>query len=253
MTEFIWVASFPKSGSTWMRYILAHLLFAVDEDKSLVREMVPNIHDWEGRLKYDWHGAYPAKTHLAQHNLPTRMKTRSAIYVIRNPLDMIDSSIAYMNPQSGEAQQAIIDEFCQTGSIEPWCNTLGYESWENNINSWTAESRDHPLLILQYEDLLAEPREYIRRVARFVDANVDDDKVERIYEATTFSSMKAREDREIGEGKKGVFTDERLFDKKDFSFMRSGKSGGYRDRFNQRQIDQLISRFGPTMESLGYL
>ncbi len=253
MTEFIWVASFPKSGSTWMRYILAHLLFDVDDEKALVREMVPNIHDWEGPLKYDWKGAYLAKTHLAHHNLPARMKTRAAIYVIRNPLDVVDSSVAYMNPRSDGEQQRIIDEFCSTGSLEPWCTILGYESWESNITSWTGESRDHALLIVQYEDMLKEPHEYIGRIAKFLDVDADDKKIEYVHDATTFSTMKQQEDKEVGSGAKGVFTDERLFDKKNFSFMRSGKSGGYQECFSERQIEQLISRFGPTMESLGYL
>ncbi len=215
--------------------------------------MVPNIHDWTGPLKYDWQGAYPAKTHMARHNLPVRMHTRSAIYIIRNPMDMVDSSIAYLNPQTDEGRQIIIDEFCRDGSIEPWNKLLGYASWEENLSSWTGESRDHPLLILQYEDLLAEPCENIDRIAHFLGVEADNDKIEQVYEATTFSTMKKQEDEELGSGAKGVFTDERLFDKKDFSFMRSGKAGAYKERFSEKQIAQLIARFGPLMESLGYL
>jgi hypothetical protein len=253
VTDFIWVASFPKSGSTWMRFILSNLLFKVGKDKDRVREMVPNIHDWEGPLKYDWKGAYPAKTHLAQHNLPERMHTRSAIYIIRNPLDVVDSSIAYLSSNDEEERQRVIDEFCRTGSIEPWNTTLGYESWESNIASWTGESRDHPLLIMQYEDMLADPHENVGRVAHFLDVDVNDKRIEQVVKATSFSSMKKQEKKEVDAGAKGVFTDERLFDKKDFSFMRSGKAGGYSERLDKNQVDQLISRFGATMEPLGYL
>ena len=253
MTEFIWVASFPKSGSTWMRFILANLLFDVGEERERVRAMVPNIHDWEGPLKYEWKGAYPAKTHVARHNLPARMQTRAAIYLIRNPLDMVDSSVAYLGAGDEEGHQRLIDEFCRTGSVEPWNTMLGYESWENNISSWTEASSDVPLLIMQYEALLSDPHENIGRIAHFLDVEADDKKIEATYKATTFSAMKKQEAKEIEVGTKGVFTDERLFDKKDFDFMRSGKSGGYRERLSAKQIEQLISRFGPTMESLGYI
>ena len=252
MSEFIWVASYPKSGSTWMRFILSHLLFDVGGDAGKVREMVPNMHDWTGGLKYDWQGAHPVKTHLQQHDLPPRMHTRSAIYVIRNPLDMVDSAIGYIKPADDAEREDLINQFCVNGSIEPWGTTLGYGSWEDNIQSWTAESRDFPLLIMQYEDILDAPHDNIARVAEFLGADADDKKIDKVVEATSFKTMKGVEKSELAAGAKGVFTDERLFNKQDFAFMRAGKSGGYQNNLREGEITRLRARFSPVMEKLGY-
>ena len=253
MVEFTWIASFPKSGSTWMRYIVSHVLFGEDIDKSLVREMVPNIHDWEGPLKYDWRGSHPAKTHLKYDNLPDRMKSRAAICMVRNPLDIVDSSVAYMSPESQESSAKIVDEFIKTGTIEPWGQMLGYGAWDENVESWMEQQDRMPVLLQRYEDLLQDPHTGVRQVAEFLECDLTEEKIDRIVSATSFSTMKAREKEEVTEGRAGVFTDERLFDKKEFSFMRSGVTGGYQESFSKSQIDGLIERFHPMMKRMGYI
>ncbi len=252
MSEFIWIASFPKSGSTWLRFIVSHLMVDMDGHKGLVREIVPNIHDWTGGLRFPWHGAHAAKTHLKYDNLPPRMKTRSAIYVVRNPLDVVDSAISYLAPQSEEQKEKIVESFVEQGSVEPWLDTLGYGSWQENVQSWTREKRDFPLLVLRYEDILDDASKLISMVADFLDVDVDEKKIEWVKDQTAFSSMKKTEKAEIQAGSKGVFTDERLFDKKEFNFMRKGKAGGYSDSLTDKQVADLTAGFGQSMKNFNY-
>jgi len=252
MSDFIWIASFPKSGSTWLRFILAHLLFDPKGDNSVIREMVPNIHDWRGNLKYDWQGAFPVKTHLAQHNLPVRMHSRAAIYIYRNPLDVIDSTLSYMNPKTDPEREDLISQFCMNGAVEPWGKTLAYGSWEENLESWTAGSLGFPVLSLRYEDMLDSTQENIRRIADFLSVDVTDDKIDHVIRETSFDQMKKEEALEISTGASGVFTDERTLKKEEFRFMRSGKGGTYRENLRADEIDRLMERFRPTMETVGY-
>ena len=253
MTDFLWVASYPKSGCTWMRFIIAHLLFDVDESKSLIRAMVPNMHDWEGPLDYSWQGAHPVKTHLAYQNLPSRMHSRRAIYIMRNPLDMIDSAINYMCQNNAAMRDKFIDEFSRNGTIEPWGNTLGYSSWEENVMSWTKEDLGFPVLALKYEDMLEDTHSNIKKVADFLLIEINDEKIEKIVNETAFSNMKKIEEKELTSGVEGVFSDERLFDKENYRFMRSGKSGRHIENFSEPELSSLLKHFESGMKALGYI
>lgn len=253
MTNFIWVASFPKSGSTWLRYILAHLLFDPGERKELIREMVPNMHDWRGNLKHQWQDAYPIKTHLTKHNLPRRMHSHSAVHVYRNPMDIVDSTVSYMRPRNEAERENIIGQFCKNGTIEPWGRRLGYDSWENNYNSWMQHGDDFPVLNLRYEDMLDDVETAIRAIADHLAVEADDEKIAYVIEETTFARMKKEEDQEVSGERAGVFSDEHIYHKENFRFMRSGKKGGYQENLTDDEIEQLMEKFGPAMEGAGYL
>lgn len=236
-----------------MRFIIAHLMVDLGDDKGLVREIVPNIHDWIGGLRYPWNGAHAAKTHLLYEKIPSRrMKTRSAIYVVRNPLDVVDSALSYLSPESEQEKNRIVESFVTHGSVEPWNETLGYGSWQENVNSWTDNSHAFPVLTLRYEDLLAEPAENIARVAAFLEIDADKEKISYVCKETDFRTMKKTEKSEVTAGKKGVFTDERLFDKKEFSFMRKGSSGVHKDSLSTGQIEDLKTAFGEPFRRFQY-
>ncbi len=252
MKKFIWLASFPKSGSTWLRFITAHLLFDVGEDNPGVRAMVPSFHDWRGDLTYSWQGAHPVKIHLAAEFIPRRTATHSAIYIIRNPLDVVDSAINYFKP-SAAARDDIINQFCQYGSTEPWYSTLNYTSWDNNADSWINGKHDFPLLTLRYEDLLEDTQSNVRRIADFLAVDTSAAKIKKVVKETSFKQMKKVEDQELETGVEGVFHDEHKYAKKEFTFMRSGKSGGYRDNLTESEISRLLEYFAPHMEKFGYL
>jgi len=253
MTDFIWVASFPKSGSTWLRYILAHLLFEPGEKKELIREMVPNMHDWRGGLAYTWQDAYPIKTHLTKHNLPKRMHSRSAIHVYRNPLDIVDSTISYMRPKTDAEREDLINQFCKNGTIEPWGQRLGFESWQRNYDSWMQAGDSFPVLNLRYEDMLADPEKSIRDISTFLSVDANDEKIAYVASETSFSRMKKEEDQEVSGGRAGVFTDEHVFHKENFAFMRSGKKNGYLENLTEDEIDRLMDQFQSAMTDAGYV
>ena len=250
--KFIWIASFPKSGSTWMRFIIAHLLFDVGKDKSVIRAMVPSIHDWRGGLDYSWQGAHPAKIHLACENIPNRMATHSAIYMIRNPLDIVDSAISYFKPDK-QGRADLIHQFSVNGSTEPWFSVLGYTSWNNNVDSWINKEHDFPVKVIRYEDLLENPVENVQNVADFLDVSVTKKKVKNIVQETSFEKMKETENQELISGESGVFFDEHKYSKAEFTFMRTGKLGGYRDNLTKDEISKLLDYYGPYMEKYGYL
>lgn len=249
-----WIASFPKSGSTWLRFIVAQLFFGERDEMPNVRDAIPDIHDYRETPRYSWGGVYPMKTHLPFHNLPPRLLTQSAIYIVRNPLDMVDSALAYLNPVGEADRKYVIDCFCQYGSVEPWFSLLHYGSWEENVKSWfSGEHLTFPHLFIRYEDMLDNPHDGVRRIANFYDLDTSDTRITEIVEATSFGAMKKAEEKELAMGTGGFFTDEQDFGKESFRFMRSGKAGGYMKNLREEEIALLVARFRPVMEEHGYL
>ncbi len=236
-----------------MRFILTHLLFSDENGTPNVQEAVPDMHDYYGALKHTWQGAYPVKTHLYHENLPPRMHTRAAIHIRRNPLDVVDSAIAYLSPETDKQRTELINTFSHVGSIDPWYKVLGYGTWMGNLESWLKNKHDFPVLSLKYEDMLEDTHMSVRKVAEFMSVDVDDKRVDEIVEATSFKKMRSQEEKEQNSKEIGVFMDEQRFNKPDFRFMRSGKSGSYKDNLSEYEIEQLTEGFRSTMKAYGYL
>lgn len=253
MAEFIWVASYPKSGCTWMRFIVTHLLFGDENGVPNVRDAVPDMHDYRGPLEYSWNGAYPVKTHLCPEKLPPRMHTRVAIHLMRHPLDVVDSALAYLKPETETQREDLINAFCNVGSIEPWYKILDYGSWQGNLASWLEKDHDFPILSLKYEDMLENAHENVRKVADFLSVDANEKRVDDIVQATSFSSMRSQEEKQKEKQDAGVFSIEQGFNKPEFRFMRSGKSGTYKDNLSELEIERLTEGFRPAMEIHGYL
>ncbi len=253
MAEFIWIASYPKSGCTWLRYIVTHLLFTTEGEVPNPSDAVPDMHDFTGQIKYTWQGAYPVKTHLYVENLPPRMHTRAAVHIIRNPLDVVDSSVAYLRTDTLSERADLINTYGTHGGIEPWRTMLGYGSWQGNVASWIDTKHDFPVLFFRYEEMLADPHDHVRRLAEFFSTEVSDERVDEIVQLTSFSSLRALEEKEVAESSHGVFSDEQREEKPDFRFMRSGKAGSYVENLSEDEISRLTEYFRPTMEVHGYL
>lgn len=232
---------------------MAHLLFSEDGNVPNPRDCVPDMHDFTGQIKHTWQGAYPTKTHLCVKDLPPRMHTRAAIHIVRNPLDVVDSSIAYLRPEKPEERTELLDTFCKHGGIEPWRTLLGYGGWQDNVASWRDTKHDFPILKFRYEEMLADPHDHVRQIARFFSVDADDDRIDEIVNLTSFNYLKKLEEKELAENTDGVFGDEQLEEKPGFRFMRSGKSGGYIENLSENEISRLTAYFRPTMEAHGYL
>lgn len=252
MFEFTWIASFPKSGNTWLRYMAAGLLRDTVDGDFDVSANIPDIHVWSGGLTYQWQGAYLAKTHFLPTTVPKRMETRSAIYMVRHPLDVVVSSARYFAPEDDSKCAEVIEEFCTFGGVPSW-EEIGYGRWGENVAAWTAPDLPFPVLVMRYEDMLADPHGGARSIAEFLGLTVSDDDIDRAVQDSSFDSMRKIEDEErAGVREAGFFSYEQSFEKTGFRFMRSGKAGGWRDLVSPEQAARLKARNPELFDRFGY-
>jgi len=204
MGNIVWLASYPKSGNTWLRAFLANLVAnrpqpvplaelpnygALEADPAVYTQVAgrPSVElgfDELCALLGYVHAAIAAaaprsvfvKTHsmAGVHDgvpLLTPAVTAGAICVVRNPLDVAISMSHHFAIDLDAAIDYLGDERSATGNSELFVSEfLG--SWSAHVRSW-ADIEGPRILVLRYEDLLDKPAKAFGKVARLVGVDGD--------------------------------------------------------------------------------
>lgn len=272
MGHIYWIASYPKSGNTWMRAFIAAVINGgeavninrleevVSDDnvgpfyqsflpgpiaKASLRDLARVRPFAQRAMAASARGFLLLKTHnlLSMHlGTPTVTTdvTAGAIYIVRNPLDVAVSYSAFRARDYDET----IDAMLESGRVLPKPVHAAYHvagSWSENVQSWTQRPHDR-LLVLRYEDMLANPLACFTRVVRLLKMDVSDAVIEKAIEATRFDVLQAAEARH------GFL--EQVKDSP--AFFRSGKSDVWRDALTDAQVARLLRGCEEQMRRFGY-
>ena len=274
--SLIWLASYPKSGNTWVRAFLAHYLLQPDGSPGATTfEAIERISsgDVSGPSYQELAGCHPARlppgaypkvrlqhltriatssggvkfvkthtqnTHIGQAWLIPAALTRQAIYVVRHPLDMLMSYADHWGiTVEAAAFQIGADRNMIAANDRTAAQFLG--SWSAHVKSWT-QARDFPVLTLRYEDMLADPGAAFTRVLNHIGAPVEPDVLASAVEKSSFRNLAAME-AEQGFGEKGVGQQR---------FFRQGKTGQWRGKLPVEIIERVVADHGAVMRKLKY-
>lgn len=221
------IASYPRSGNTWLRFIIASLL-TPNEELSFrnIDRFVPDP-ERAGFDLEELSSPRIIKTHWPYFDLFPKW-----IYIVRDPRDVFVSFYYYASNNRWFAGD--LENF---SSFQPI-----YGDWVEHVDNAliSAAQRPNCVLWLKYEDLLDKSLAEVKRVAFFLGLNSSVDDIERALQKNSFSSLKAKE--EYYGPERGAAA----------GFFRKGTSGDWRDRLSRRQIDELTARYYPFLERLGY-
>ncbi len=274
MGQIIWIASYPKSGNTWTRAFL-HNLFRDPKSSFNINDMTlltaneaanANYRDLDPRTWQEWTNDDVAvmrpkaqanlaasrphtifcKTHLAILQLrgqPTinMNVTAGAIYLIRNPLDVV---ISFADHQGLTIDQQI--ELLNLKNYEtPNAETLVNEpmgTWSQHVESWTA--KPNPALhVMRYEDMIANPVKSFSGLVKYLRLDAPRARVERAVKNSSFKVLRKQEELH------GFH--ERTAAQK--SFFRSGKTGEWKDVLTTEQVARICEAHHDQMARFGYL
>jgi hypothetical protein len=166
--------------------------------------------------------------------------TAGAIYVVRNPLDLVISLADHYGVDIDKAIEVMSDP--NNGGMAD--GNIVFEihsSWSAHVKSWT--QRPHPgLHVVRYEDMLATPLHAFGGITRFLGLKPTRAKLELAIEQSSFKNLRAQEEAK-GFNEKSA---------KGSRFFRVGKAGQWRDVLTPAQIDRVVSLHQEQMSRFGY-
>ncbi len=225
MGNIIWLASYPKSGNTWVRAFVHHLFRNSSEPLNINELGGGTISTSEAQMRWyqaldqrspeTWTAedidrmrpqahrliaeAFPGtvfcKTHCAlkkSRGYPTVNLdvTAGAIYIVRNPLDI---AVSYANFQGLDLDMAIRLMSVADFEIPPDGSHVSqsFGSWSQHVASWTGQPNDR-MLIMRYEDMVAAPLEAFGRLVGYLGVDADAQRIERAVRHVSFDEMRVR-------------------------------------------------------------
>lgn len=269
----IWLASYPKSGNTWLRAFLANYLMPRNGPLPLESLRQISHGDVDGQAYTALSGLDPAKlspeqlfrtrrrhlealsesgetvfvkTHhpvgrIGPHAFIPADLTRAAICIVRNPLDMVLSYSDHFRLTHDAAATAIA---FNRNMVPPTHKTAAQflGNWSEHVGSWL-DAEDFPVLVLRYEDLLQQPHAAFTQILQAIGAPVEQGPLDEAIEAASFSTL-SRLEAQSGFSEKGAAQQR---------FFRAGTEGQWRDALAPDIVRRIRHDHARAMQYFGYL
>jgi aryl sulfotransferase len=200
------------------------------------------------------------KTHFPYSKaLPLAAHTAGAIYVVRDPGDVMLSNF-YYGQRSGDsplgdaaAFDRYVDAFIEHRGDARWIR-LGMGSWEDNVRSWIAGPHEFPVVRIRYEDLMADGVAIAGLLCRCLGLARSAADIASAVARSSFERMRQIEEQDIREQRVGIFYKPYLKQPIDagLRFMRSGRSGEALAALRTEQRERFDHAFAPLRRELGY-
>jgi hypothetical protein len=235
------LVSYPKSGNTWIRFLIANLKYPEKHpDFTNINQLVP---DYEAHSKRSLN-RLPRPRTLKSHQYfdPRYYKV---LYIVRDPRDVVLAEYHF-----GIKQRLHNEDYPLTHYVSRFlANDTGhaYGSWFDHVASWYFTRQNDPgFLLVRYESLHSQPQVEMERIARFLGASTDPDKLKFAIEQSTGSRM-----RELEKMQSRVFSSTRET-RQDLPYIRVAKAGGWRTNLPEQCVASIESAWGDLMETMGY-
>jgi hypothetical protein len=229
------IASYPRSGCTWLRFLLFEAITGRPADFVSVNRHIPGP---GSRRAAD--ALLPNGGRLVQSHDPIRPRATPVLYLVRDVRDVVLSS--YRAHLRRGVFEGSLDDY-----IGPFLRGDSYVgSWAHHVDYWIGEDSPQKVagLTLRYEDLRRDPHASLGSVLRFLNLERDGSVVSRAVAANSIDAMRRKEEAApagtIDYAVRGI------------PFVGKGKAGGWKDELTDEQLARVESSAGDQLARLGY-
>jgi hypothetical protein len=240
LPDDIFLVSFPKSGNTWTRFLLANLRFP--ERPATFANIHRLIPDPTATAKRDF-DRLPKPRIIKSHECFDPRYPR-VIYIVRDPRDVVVSQYHYHRKLKRIADDSPIETFVARFLAGETCP---HGSWGQNVVTWLATSEGNPrFLLLRYEDMVADTARELAKIVAFLGIAASPEQITQAVERSSAGQMRKLEKTQTDQC--GLTKGSR----KDLSFVRAAGSGGWRSELPASMAEKIEAAWGPLMRHLGY-
>ncbi len=237
--EDVVVASYPKSGNTWLKFLLADVLTDQDSDFERSESAIPLIGSGTVGSATLPGGGHLWKSHEPYSRLVGRRCTR-AVYLVRDARDVAISEYHFLQRKgrfSGELDP-FLDVFI-AGQAD------AYGSWDAHVGSWTSgwRGREENRITVRYEDMLDDCASTLATILRFLEVDVAPGRVALAVERNSFPNMRTKE---LTTGRFATASQSRAS-----PLVRVGAAKQWETRFTAQQRARFWSEM-PQLGRMGY-
>ncbi len=273
MGSIVWLASYPKSGNTWLRAFLHNVLhdkggpldlnalakssrsdawrpdFERVADRPLDKLGDAGIAALRAQVQRSLAGSGAATMLVKTHSALTRIGgrpshatdvTAGAVYLVRDPRDVAVSYADHLAVTIDRIIEIMATEHAHTRLDETHVTEFP-GSWSQNVATWTAPGNDR-VHAVRYEDLLGDPETSFAGIMRFLGITCDDQVFGRALANTSFDQL-SRQEKDIGFIERSHRQEQ---------FFRAGQSGAWRQVLTDAQSARIVADHGAQMARFGY-
>jgi len=275
----LWLASYPKSGNTWMRAMLSSYLFSEyhqnDQDifsKMKLIKSFPIKRAFEGivdeeilkKNKFETFKYFieaqkkinkDPKLHIIKthsfcgaangYEFTNRENTAGSIYIVRDPRAAAVSYAHYAKINYERSVELMLDEGRVVFHDQYYPEAR--LSWKTHLTSWLKYPA--PKLLVKYEDLLSDPASVLIKTISFINnfinlkVEIKDDKISKVIDECKFDNLKKLEEKKSFEESKTISS----------NFFRKGKKNEWETVLPKKLVEKLEQNFLKEMKELNYL
>ncbi len=235
------LVSYPKSGNTWTRFLVANLIHKGSPVTFANIELIvpDNVKNTRKELK-----RIPRPRIVKSHEY-FDPRYKKVIYIVRDPRDVVVSYYHYHLKTrviaDGYPMDLYVSRFV-AGDVD------AYASWKDNVSTWLATRENDPsFLLLRYEDMLQRPVEETKKIANFLNIERTMAELEAAIEHSSADRMREMESKQANEWVNTKTT------RKDIPFVRTATAGGWKKTLTPELAAKIEIAWGPLMQKLGYL
>ena len=231
----IFLVSYPRSGNTWLRFVLASIIHNVPNiDFELVEKYAPDLYMHDNGYLLTAKRPRIIKSHEKYNSAYPNV-----VYLCRDVRDVIISMYFYLKKQGDNLG---FDEYFNLFIAGKLFQHLNFGNWSENVRSWLENKAN--ILFVKYEDMLTDSKGTICKILDYLHIDCDEQLAKDVITKYDFENMSRIEQNTVGVN---------YLDKnKEIPFIRRGTRGQWKSFLDDRHVNIVKEKYGTLLTELGY-